>query len=304
MRDSWFKFPSVANNTVLPKFFVAVPFKQPLLKKLYEEREKFSDVVICPNVNESYNNLPLQTLEAFRFFTRNIRADYILKASCPHTALIVTPALSCNPQTDDDVFVKAEALAQWLRSRVGAAGARQLLYAGWIVRGAAPHRTGRWAVAPADYPDAAYPPYASGPAYLLSGALGRRIVRAGAVLPPLRLEDVSVALWVRHVQVWAEATHASRCTPHARRPRHAHTCMRARARTHARTHTRTHTHTHTHTSWQRARLWCSLATAGSKRPSTPVTVCVCVFFCCVCVCVDGIGMELKVVEQLIRQRHG
>jgi hydroxyproline O-galactosyltransferase 2/3/4/5/6 len=106
------------------------------------------------------------------------------------------------PQADDDVFVRADALAGWLHTRPGSPGTRRLLYAGWIVRGAAPHRSGRWAVSTADYPAPAYPPYASGPAYLLSGALARRIVRAAAAAPPpIRLEDISVALWVFAVQV-------------------------------------------------------------------------------------------------------
>lgn len=161
----------------------------------------YGDVLLLNGQPEAYDTVPHQTLAMLRHFGGNSSFAWIVK-------------------TDDDVFLRADALRRVL---VGTAelfpkGAR--IYTGWLVNGAKAHRNGKWAVSVEEYPDEYYPEYASGPTYALTTALARRIVKLhntsvqASVKPAdgarkakgkpsrpwLHLEDVAMGLWVAAVE--------------------------------------------------------------------------------------------------------
>jgi len=160
-------------------FFIAKPKDAKEEGKVREESDKYGDVHVV-EVAEGYHNIPGQTLGMLKHFADDEPVKFILK-------------------TDDDVMVRVDMLAEWLEALAKDAGSSRV-QAGWNVHGANVHRNGKWAVSKDEYEGDVWPRYASGPAYVLSRSLARRILALGDSRSRLHLEDVAMGLWVAQVK--------------------------------------------------------------------------------------------------------
>jgi len=101
---------------------------------------------------------------------------------------------------DDDVFVNTPAVVAYLWT-LGPAAAHQL-YLGQVITLATPMRdpASKYYI-PVSFYEGAYPPYAGGGGYLVSGALLGRLLRASALIPLFPIDDVYVGMCARAVGV-------------------------------------------------------------------------------------------------------
>ena len=201
LRDSWFQLPAVRAGRVLPRFFVAEPVSPAARLALSAEQDAHSDLEVLVGRAEAYAAVPHQTLAMLQHFTNSS---------------LYSRSVLWIVKTDDDVFLRADAALRALlaTSHLHPPGAR--IYSGWMVKGAAAHRNGKWAVTKQEWPATTYPEYASGPTYALTASLARQVLklhRQGVVAEPdparaqgsprplwLRLEDVAMGLWVEAVE--------------------------------------------------------------------------------------------------------
>ena len=185
----------------MPRFFVAEPVSPAARLALSAEQDAHSDLEVLVGRAEAYAAVPHQTLAMLQHFT--------------NTSLYGLSVLWI-VKTDDDVFLRADAALRALlaTSHLHPTGAR--IYSGWMVKGAAAHRNGKWAVTKQEWPATSYPEYASGPTYALTASLARQVLklhRQGVVTEPdpartqgsprpvwLRLEDVAMGLWIEAVE--------------------------------------------------------------------------------------------------------
>ncbi|KAG7261712.1 hypothetical protein CRUP_036489 [Coryphaenoides rupestris] len=105
---------------------------------------------------------------------------------------------------DDDVFVNTPAVVAYLQT-LGPDAARQL-YLGEVIKLATPirDRTSKYYI-PASFYEGAYPPYAGGGGYLVSGALLGHLLRASALIPLFPIDDVYVAMCAQAMGVAPQA---------------------------------------------------------------------------------------------------
>ena len=249
LRDSWFQLPAVRAGLVTPRFFLAEPARAEARRAVAAELAAHGDVELLRGQPEAYGAVPHQTLAMLRYFSSNSSVlwiiktddDVFLRADVARRALLQTAWLfppGARLYTGWMVMCvcarspRAPAAARWrchrvLIALVSASRARSRVCPrapmcsarAWRrqVKGAQPHRNGKWAVSKEEYPDSHYPEYASGPTYALTTPLARRILKLhnastsraaspppGAprdtALPWLHLEDVAMGLWVRAVE--------------------------------------------------------------------------------------------------------
>ncbi|NXC22991.1 B3GT2 galactosyltransferase, partial [Corythaeola cristata] len=63
------------------------------------------------------------------------------------------------------------------------------------------HKGYKWYVPPEVYPNATYPPYCAGPAYVLSGDLAGKIYGVAQTLPLINMEDSFVGICLQALGV-------------------------------------------------------------------------------------------------------
>jgi hypothetical protein len=238
IRDTWFNSPHLIGRHAVAaaRFFVATPEDEESGEALKKEADKFGDIIRVPVV-EHYKNLSWQTLDVLRFWTAAAIGGPAQSAFA-HWSQLPEQRCSYIMKTDDDVFPNLPTLMPYIakmhNDRWGAAvtQSHEYIYAGHITYSSEPHRRGRWAVTTTEYPEEKFPPWAGGPSYLLSSRLAEEIAREHARLRGnwslggphtiaesaaagrgtkggvaqaeglrmLSVEDVSVALWVEHLQ--------------------------------------------------------------------------------------------------------
>ena len=145
--------------------------------QVWAESVKNADMMILPDIMESYYNCTHQTLDMFRLAAVDPSATHLLKASqlgagiCGHldgwsdrrTDLV---------QTDDDCFVRVDKFLVQLSSLP-----RERLFWGDIYIDYGPERNvgSKWYVNETEWEPGLYPPYAPGIAIILSIDLVREI---------------------------------------------------------------------------------------------------------------------------------
>ncbi|ETL87551.1 hypothetical protein L917_13273 [Phytophthora nicotianae] len=159
------------------------------------EKQTYSDLLIDElRCQDSYADLPNKVKEFLRFATQQF---------------LETPFFMI---ADDDIYLRVDKLTDELRVM----DRSQPLYIGqvWdliIGRSQKPVRdtTERYYISEELYPLHSYPPFAFGPHYLLSIDCARFIVKNSGKLRGLSaIDDVSVALWLMAIQVYARHTSA------------------------------------------------------------------------------------------------
>ncbi|KAJ6832074.1 hydroxyproline O-galactosyltransferase GALT2 [Iris pallida] len=174
IRKTWMQYPEIKSSYVVARFFVALGPRKEVNAALKMESEYFGDVVILPFMDH-YELVVLKTIAICEYGVYNTSAAYIMKC-------------------DDDTFVRMDVVL----GEIDKIGSDKSLYMGNLNLYHRPLRHGKWAVTFEEWPEYIYPPYANGPAYIISNDIATSIVskHANQSLRLFKMEDVSMGMWV------------------------------------------------------------------------------------------------------------
>ena len=170
LRRTWAR-PGIQRKDIVLAFLVARTNDTKVQKSIEREADSFADIVQA-NFVDHYNNLTLKSLATLEWFdTFCSRAKFLLKA-------------------DDDLFVNVDNLMTFISEREDE---RRVIF-GNIVYNPKPDRdpTSKFYTSLAVWGKPAFPKYAGGPIYLMSGDVPRRIYDTLMKRPYLFIEDVAV----------------------------------------------------------------------------------------------------------------
>lgn len=176
VRRSWMQYPEVRSGEVAVRFFVGLHKNQMVNEELWNEARTYGDIQLMPFM-DYYSLITWKTIAICIFGTEVVSAKFIMK-------------------TDDDAFVRIDEILNSLeRTNV----TRGLLY-GLINSESQPHRNpdSKWYISPEEWQGEAYPPWASGPGYVVTNDIARTVSkkhRKGR-LKVFKLEDVAMGIWI------------------------------------------------------------------------------------------------------------
>jgi len=170
VRQTWFKFlPSDC------RAYFAVGTRgmsKSKLDVLSSEMIDHSDMLLLPDIADTYNSLTDKLIAAFVWLIDNVEFSYIFKA-------------------DLDTFARVQVIAEELRGR---RSDEQPLYWGFFDGRARVKNTGRWAEFSWTLCDR-YLPHARGGGYVLSASIVDFVANNAAILRRFSSEDISVGVW-------------------------------------------------------------------------------------------------------------
>uniref|UniRef100_A0A8B9PDZ1 Hexosyltransferase n=1 Tax=Apteryx owenii TaxID=8824 RepID=A0A8B9PDZ1_APTOW len=176
VRQTWGAGEAPAGRTTRTLFGLGVPAAAAQRAALASEARRHGDLLQGPFA-DTYRNLTRKTLLLLSWAA----------ARCPGARFVL--------KADDDAYVNVPALV----THLGALGSPRRLYLGRVHWRVQPQRdpAGRHHVPSALYPAAAFPPYCSGTAYVLSGDAVGAVLAAAPRVPAVAPEDVFVGLCAR-----------------------------------------------------------------------------------------------------------
>lgn len=175
VRKTWMQSPEIKSSNVAVRFFVALNQRKEVNAVLKKEAAYFGDIVILPFLDR-YELVVLKTIAICEYGVQNVTAAYIMKC-------------------DDDTFVRLDIVLK----QIDAIAPEKPLYMGNINLLHRALRRGKWAVSFEEWPEEVYPPYANGPAYIISNDIARFIgnQHTNQRLRLFKMEDVSMGMWVQ-----------------------------------------------------------------------------------------------------------
>ena len=147
-----------------------------LLRYLEDEASKHQDLIILPDLEDSYGKLTEKVLQSFVWLAENVLFDFVFKC-------------------DDDTFARIDVLLDELSSLPSRG-----LYWGFFDGRAGIKTEGAWAERQWVLCDT-YLPYARGGGYVLSSDIVDYIARNSHFLKQYRSEDVSVGSWLAPLKI-------------------------------------------------------------------------------------------------------
>ncbi|KAI4297300.1 hypothetical protein L6164_037194 [Bauhinia variegata] len=174
VRKTWMQSSAFKSSDVVARFFVALNPRKEVNAVLKKEAAYFGDIIILPFMDR-YELVVLKTIAICEFGIQNVSAAYIMKC-------------------DDDTFIRVDTVLK----EIERVPRQKPLYMGNLNLLHRPLRNGKWAVTYEEWPEAVYPPYANGPAYILSKDIVKFIVsqHKNRMLRLFKMEDVSMGMWV------------------------------------------------------------------------------------------------------------
>lgn len=174
IRETWLK--NVPDD-ILARFVIATgnltnETKDDILKENLLQQ----DLILLPEIIDTYKNLTLKVLEGFTWIDNNIDYKFVLK-------------------TDQDTYVRLNIIEKELRS-----SGKRRLYWGFFDGRAHVKKQGKWQEKEFVLCDR-YLPYAVGGGYVLSSDLIHFIATNRNLLQLFRSEDVSVGVWLAPLSI-------------------------------------------------------------------------------------------------------
>ncbi|XP_061728165.1 beta-1,3-galactosyltransferase 5-like isoform X1 [Cydia pomonella] len=123
---------------------------------------------------DNYKNLTLKTLSMLEWFV----------TYCPLAARLL--------KADDDMFINVDGVLRFAEAPARSRATRTVWGKVWRNGRPARNASSKFFVPAEEFPGATYPPYANGPAYLVSGDAAGPLLRAALGARWLRMEDVLV----------------------------------------------------------------------------------------------------------------
>ncbi|KAI7985286.1 Hydroxyproline O-galactosyltransferase GALT6 [Camellia lanceoleosa] len=174
VRRSWMQHNLIKSSNVVARFFVALHSRKEVNVELKKEAEFFGDIVIVPYM-DAYDLLVLKTIAICEYGVRAVSAKCIMKC-------------------DDDTFVRVDTVTAEVKKVLDG----KSFYMGNINYNFKAFRYGKWGVRIEEWPEVVYPPFANGPAYIVSSDIARFVVSEYKKhkLKLFRMEDASMGMWV------------------------------------------------------------------------------------------------------------
>ncbi|KAK7246921.1 hypothetical protein RIF29_41792 [Crotalaria pallida] len=174
VRKTWMQSNEVKSSDVVARFFVALNPRKEVNAELKKEAAYFGDIVILPFMDR-YELVVIKTVAICEFGIKNVTASHIMKI-------------------DDDTFIRVDTVLKEIEKLPQ----RKSLYMGNLNLRHRPLRNGKWAVTYEEWPEEVYPPYANGPAYVISSDIVTFILsqHKNRSLRLFKMEDVSMGMWV------------------------------------------------------------------------------------------------------------
>lgn len=175
VRKTWMQYPEITSSNVVVRFFVALNQRKEVNAVLKKEAAYFGDIVILPFIDR-YELVVLKTIAICNYGVHNVTTAYIMKC-------------------DDDTFIRLDMVLKQIET----IPPKKSLYMGNLNLLHRPLRHGKWAVSYEEWPEAVYPPYANGPAYVISTDIARFIGQQyrSRNLRLFKMEDVSMGMWIQ-----------------------------------------------------------------------------------------------------------
>ena len=145
-------------------------------KNIAGEVDKYGDLVILDNFEESYSTLTQKLVKTLKWADDNLQTDYFMKV-------------------DEDTFVRLDQVLMELKSKP-----KQKLYWGFFDGRAHVKKIGKWAEKGFVLCDR-YLPYALGGGYVLSSDLVSYVSKNSDMFQFLNSEDVSLGTWLAPLQI-------------------------------------------------------------------------------------------------------
>jgi len=176
IRQTWFNFlPSDCRAYFVIGTQGLSPSK---LDVLNAEMTEHFDLILLPDIIDSYSSLSDKLVAAFMWLIKNVEFSYVFKA-------------------DVDTFARVQLITAELHMRKST---ERPVYWGFFDGRARVKRTGRWAEKSWTVCDR-YLPHARGGGYILSFQIVDYIVKNAAVLQRFNSEDVSVGVWTAPLNI-------------------------------------------------------------------------------------------------------
>ena len=148
------------------------------LDSIYSEMANHPDIMLLPDIADTYNSLTDKLIAAFTWLFDNVEFSYILK-------------------TDLDTFARVQVIAEELHGRMS----EELpLYWGFFDGRARVKNSGRWAELSWNLCDR-YLPHARGGGYVLSASIVEYVANNAALLRRFSSEDVSIGVWTAALNI-------------------------------------------------------------------------------------------------------
>ena len=174
IRETWMEGYRDLERKVLVKFSIGILGLSPSdSDAINTEQHTFNDLLLLPNLQESYSNLTLKVLYSFITLDQNYDFSYLMKC-------------------DDDTFIILRTILRELLERHSQ---KKSYYWGFFDGRAHVKKQGKWSEKDWFLCDR-YLPYALGGGYILSHDLVSRISSAADGLQLYNSEDVSVGVWL------------------------------------------------------------------------------------------------------------
>ena len=169
IRKTWFS--QLYPNVTLWFCIGTSGLSQSSSRDLQAENTAHSDLLLLPNIRESYQGLTVKLLESFKWLNQKVDFQYVIKA-------------------DDDTFIRVDKILADLQTKP-----LERLYWGFFDGRANIKKTGQWAENKWILCDK-YLPHARGGGYVLSADLINYIASNANMLQVFNSEDISVGTWL------------------------------------------------------------------------------------------------------------
>ena len=186
IRETWKTYCNPSEEPAMLVLFVigTLELSPQELELVIHEQQLHHDLVLLPNLKESYYNLTLKMLQSFVWADENLMFSYLLKC-------------------DDDSFVMLHQIADELSERTS----KESYYWGFFDGRATPKKAGKYIEKEWFLCDR-YLPYALGGGYVVSADLVHKVSLVSDSLRLYNNEDTSLGVWLSPYK--AERRHDSR----------------------------------------------------------------------------------------------
>lgn len=177
IRETWGDLSNYKDVDILRLFLVGqAPVMTSALQRLLEEESAMYGDIILQDFLDTYNNLTLKMLMGMEWVTK----------FCPNASYVM--------KIDSDVFLNVNYLVHHLLHPD--LPVRQNYLTGFLVSYTGPIRdkVSKWYVPEELYPGNTYPPYPSGPGYVFSGDMARKIYQVAQGIPVINIEDAFIGI--------------------------------------------------------------------------------------------------------------
>ena len=178
IRETWLSLINLhpTASSVMARFVIGTrELQQSIRDELYQESNVQKDMVLLPNLLDSYANLSLKVLESFLWASENLKFTFVMKC-------------------DDDSFINLPTFQEDIR-KLEMGKQHERLYWGFFRGDAHVKTSGKWKEDRWFLCDR-YLPYAHGGGYVLSSDLVKLLALNARYLTLYNSEDVSVGVWL------------------------------------------------------------------------------------------------------------